>query len=259
MKKMTLSLLLSGGLALAPLASPAADATDTDRPDPIPPQAAEQQIRGMGVGALIGTLLGGPVGAVAGATFGNLAGWGNGMEEAWREEQQQRVDTQARLSLSDLQRQRSQQQLSRQQRESRALKQELQQARTTPKLAPLLKTLTIDIHFQTSSAVVEPHYYPRLRQMATELARLPELQLQLTGFADPRGSSAYNRQLASDRVSALSSLLVQQGVSTDRIRQKINGEERALSTSDTGLLPFDRRVEIRFQLNITNNNPGSLS
>ncbi|MCW8885902.1 MAG: OmpA family protein [Motiliproteus sp.] len=205
-----------------------------------PPQVAEQQLKGMGIGALLGTLLAGPVGTIAGSGFGSIAGWGEGMEQAYQQQNKQ---------LTQLQQQGSQdqRQIAQQNTELNRLKKDYQALKNNSPLKPLLQALTLDIHFQTNSAVVEPHYYKRLQTMAEKLQQLPQIHLKLTGFADHRGDSQYNLNLARSRAEALASLLKAKGLSADQICIEMKGEKEALSRNNSGLLPFDRKVSIHFQ------------
>ena len=220
-----------------------------------PSSALENQRQGIAAGTLIGAIVAGPVGAVIGAGFGGTAGWGNGMEEAYQDSQSELEEQKALLSRSQVALKKVQSQLRSETSDHQQMKPQFADQRSTQssnkknhfQLGPLLKTLAIDFHFQTNSAVVEPHYYPRLKEMTAQLKKNPGLHLHLTGYADQRGSHQYNLKLAKNRTQALSSLLTQQGLNPQRIRFSVKGEEEALSTHALGLLPFDRKVEVRFE------------
>ncbi|MEH6814062.1 MAG: OmpA family protein [Motiliproteus sp.] len=235
MKTIATIALLSATLTTTILPAQAADHDRLLSEREAPQQAKQKQLKGIGIGALLGTLLAGPVGTIAGSGIGSIAGWGEGMEDAYQSEKQATT--------------KKHEDLERSQRELNSNRQSLQQSKSNiSQLQQLLQSLLLDIHFQTNSAVVEPHYYPRLQQLASKLNNLDGLHLRLTGFADHRGSDPYNQTLAKARVNALTALLVDHGLDPQRICTEVLGESTALSRQHNGLLPFDRRVEIRFLL-----------
>jgi outer membrane protein OmpA-like peptidoglycan-associated protein len=69
--------------------------------------------------------------------------------------------------------------------------------------------------------------------------------VEIEGFADPRGSEAYNRKLSTQRVNAVRDALIAQGVPPDRILVGAYGELNRKSTG-VGELAWqqDRRVEV---------------
>jgi len=79
----------------------------------------------------------------------------------------------------------------------------------------------------------------------------PDANINLTGFADPRGSKAYNQVLSERRVERVKSFLVEQGVPADHIQTQGLGEEqpptpaevKALAEEDPTLTP-DQKARI---------------
>jgi outer membrane protein OmpA-like peptidoglycan-associated protein len=68
--------------------------------------------------------------------------------------------------------------------------------------------------------------------------------LVVIGYADPRGSSEYNRELGLRRAHAAADYLVRHGVPQRRIRMETRGEEDITAGNRDAWL-FNRRVEIR--------------
>jgi outer membrane protein OmpA-like peptidoglycan-associated protein len=83
------------------------------------------------------------------------------------------------------------------------------------------------------------------------MAYKPDAHLILHGYADPRGSKAYNQALSERRVARVKNFLVEQGVPADHIETQGLGEEqplsaaqiKALADQDTTLTP-DQRARI---------------
>ena len=68
-------------------------------------------------------------------------------------------------------------------------------------------------------------------------------QLVLTGYSDPRGSPAHNRQLALARASAVRRYLIRRGLPPERIEIASAGASRYRGTGPESWM-YDRRVEI---------------
>jgi flagellar motor protein MotB len=70
-------------------------------------------------------------------------------------------------------------------------------------------------------------------------------QVELEGFADPRGSQTYNIKLSTQRVNAVRDALIAQGVSQDRILVGAYGKlnRKSAGTGDAAWQQ-DRRVEM---------------
>ena len=58
----------------------------------------------------------------------------------------------------------------------------------------------MDLLFRTDEAVLADSTGIRLQELATTLATMPDIHLQLDGFADERGDESYNQDLSRQRV-----------------------------------------------------------
>lgn len=213
-----------------------------------PERPTTVQGEGFAWGALLGTLVAGPAGTVVGAGFGSLAGHGQDQQAEIERSHRQQLTLEQRLHATEQRLQTSQSRLTALESGNQELSRRLSEAQHRPQLEPLLGALTLDIHFRSNSAVVEPHYYPRLQALAEQVRQLPGLHLRLSGFADPRGSAAFNRNLSRQRVDALRQLLLDRGVAPDRLCAEFKGESEPLADpAQPGLYPFERRVELRFE------------
>ena len=79
-----------------------------------------------------------------------------------------------------------------------------------------------------------------INQLLQTLEENPDLQVRLTGYASRSGSAAYNLALSRKRAEALLNLLVEQGVTRDRISIAYMGDEKAADKESR----MDRKVEV---------------
>ncbi len=79
---------------------------------------------------------------------------------------------------------------------------------------------------------------------------MPDIQVQLDGFADERGDPQYNFELSRKRVDFVRGLFESSGVHPQRIRVKAHGESVAQdATPDSFAL--ERRVSVRLFIDDT--------
>ena len=125
---------------------------------------------------------------------------------------------------------------------NRALGQAMAAARTTD-------NLDLPIQFRTASSTIENHYTSDLADIASAIARRPGARIELSGYADRRGNSAYNQKLSEARVHQVRQFLLQHGVAADQIETRAFGESKPLADEETPEGDFfDRRVVMHFVL-----------
>jgi outer membrane protein OmpA-like peptidoglycan-associated protein len=102
-----------------------------------------------------------------------------------------------------------------------------------------------DIQFDLNRADLRSSEANKVERLATYLKQNPAFQVELEGFADPRGSQTYNIKLSTQRVNAVRDALIAAGVSQDRILIGAYGELNRKS-AETGEVAWqqDRRVEV---------------
>ena len=71
-----------------------------------------------------------------------------------------------------------------------------------------------------------------LGRQAAWLARYPQVQIQIAGNCDDRGTEEYNLALGNRRANAARDYLVAQGVSADRITTISYGKDRPTALGD---------------------------
>jgi len=102
-----------------------------------------------------------------------------------------------------------------------------------------------DIQFDLNRADLRSAEAGKVEQLATYLKQNPSFRVELEGFADPRGSQAYNIKLSTQRVNAVRDALIAQGVAADRILIGAYGKLNR-KTEGMGEMAWqqDRRVEV---------------
>lgn len=102
-----------------------------------------------------------------------------------------------------------------------------------------------DIQFDLNRADLRSAEAGKVEQLATYLKQNPSFRVEIEGFADPRGSQAYNIKLSTQRVNAVRDALIAQGVSQDRILIGAYGKlNRKTEGTDEMAWQQDRRVEM---------------
>lgn len=109
----------------------------------------------------------------------------------------------------------------------------------------LIVTLPQDILFATDSTAVSGALQSDLRTLAQSINRYSETTVNVVGHTDNVGDAAYNFDLSQRRAQAVSSVLINAGVSPSRIRSIGRGEDAPIATNLTGAgRQQNRRVEI---------------
>jgi OOP family OmpA-OmpF porin len=101
------------------------------------------------------------------------------------------------------------------------------------------------VNFETASANLTDQSYVTLNRVAASLAAHPELQVEVAGYTDSRGSGLYNQRLSQSRAEAVRQYLIQRGVAPERLGARGFGETNAIDTNaTTNGQGRNRRVEL---------------
>ena len=226
MRKTISAITVLSLVAMAPLAAQAA--------------ASKQERIGVGAGAIVGAVAGGPVGLIIGAAIG--AGIGDNFQR-----KSEAIDSlSAELSASRTEVVKLERDMSRMDRNLDTLSAELQRLRryASPEIASLLQAgIAMDLLFRTDEAVLADTTGGRLHELATTLASMPAIHVQLDGFADERGDAEYNLQLSQKRVEFVREQLLQAGIADSNIKVSAHGEVAAEDTSIDSFA-LERRVSV---------------
>lgn len=74
------------------------------------------------------------------------------------------------------------------------------------------------------------------------MKKYPKMKLKLAGHSDAHGDELYNLDLSVKRAESVKALLIENGISPDRIETEGHGETQLVADSDQ----FNRRVEVSF-------------
>lgn len=197
-------------------------------------KASRQETIGVGSGAVIGAAAGGPVGFILGAAIG--AKIGDTMHSKSR-----RIDT-LETSLDD-----SRITVAMLETDIDALGGEIEQLRdiARPELVDLMQAgIAMDLLFRTDEFALADTTGGRLAKLAGTLAAMPEIRIQLDGFADERGDEQYNLELSEKRVEFVRNQFVTAGVHPDRINVSAHGESAA-QDDNIDSYALERRVSVK--------------
>jgi peptidoglycan-associated lipoprotein len=105
-----------------------------------------------------------------------------------------------------------------------------------------------DAFFDFDSYALRPDADQALRANVQFLSQHPNMRFTVEGHCDERGSTEYNLALGDNRANAAKQLLVQLGISADRIRTISYGKEKPFCTeSNEQCWQQNRRAHFVFQ------------
>jgi len=182
-------------------------------------EGSKQSDIGAVTGLAVGAAAGGPVGAVLGAAAGALLG--------------DRYHRQAQSSAAlEAERSRLSQSVAQ-------LDQTLQQT----------EELGLDVSFRTNDDSITTRTMPPLLKLGALVVAMPQARVRIAGYADPRGSQAYNSELSLRRAQGVAAVLMAAGVAPERILIEAHGNTESTSADgDLDGYAFERRVTVRLEL-----------
>ncbi|MEP2921813.1 OmpA family protein [Sulfitobacter sp.] len=109
----------------------------------------------------------------------------------------------------------------------------------------LIVTLPQDILFATNSSAVRPDLQRDLGTVASNLQAYPDSTVQVIGHTDSDGEAGFNQELSERRANAVASVLLNNGIPSQRVQAIGRGESQPVASN---LTPEgkaqNRRVEI---------------
>ncbi|MEA3547490.1 MAG: OmpA family protein [Thermodesulfobacteriota bacterium] len=210
-KKIAITMLLAASLTTA-CAQPQ---TNTGK------GAAYGTAGGAAAGAILGQAIGGDTeatlwGTAIGAALGGLAGAGAGkMMDNQEQEMRQALASSEAASVR----------------------------REGDMLAVMFKS---DMTFDFNSAKVMPGLYTEMDRVSSVMQRYPQTLIRVEGHTDNIGTETYNMDLSRKRAQAVSDLLVQRSISSQRVSIIGFGESNPIASNNTETgRQMNRRVEIK--------------
>lgn len=180
---------------------------------------------GMFSGAAAGALVGGPIGAAVGLMFGGILGDNIGTAkraEVYAQQlEQDLIDTRVALAKAS------------------------ERTGGDEMLDALAQRLHADVMFRTGGAELDMEVAGKLQDLGKLLATHSQLEVQLHGFADPRGKSEKNLELSLQRASAVREALINGGAAPEQIQISAHGEDLTTAPKDDlEAYAWERRVSL---------------
>lgn len=226
---------LGGALGMLALLPARADDSPDNRSQP-----SRQSHIGAATGLAVGALAAGPGGAIVGAVAGALIG------DHYHRQAQSAQAVKVQLAASDAERERLsadvaqlQGSLAAAQSHDQQLDQSLQRT----------DEVGLDVSFRTDDDSVSAQAMSPLLKLGALVASMPQAQVRIAGYTDPRGSDAYNDRLSLQRAQNVAAVLSCAGVPRERMVLEAHGKSEADGASgDLDAYAFERRVTVRLQL-----------
>lgn len=203
-------------------------------------RSSKEEAIGVGTGAVIGAAAGGPVGFILGAAIGAKIG----------DTFDQKNDRLEHLETTVVDYENT---VANLENDTDMLGAEIErlQNSTRPELVSLMQAgIAMDLLFRTDEFALADTTGDRLARLAATVASMPDIQIQLDGFADERGDEDYNYALSEKRVEFVREQFIAAGVHPDRLKAAAHGESVAQDeTADSFAL--ERRVNVRLFIDDT--------
>lgn len=210
----------------------------------------KSEATGLVGGAVIGGIIAGPPGAIIAGVIGAIAGNHHSTKE--ENQQLQASLVQSQNELYALQEQKNaldeRYQLSMEEKQNSSFMNVNLASVSTVKGKVCCADSEFAMHFKSNSTDIENHYQNQLKELARISTTLPDPIIEITGFADRRGSSKNNLALSQNRIKAVEDALLGLGVNSNIIQSNAFGEDKPLNSieSQEGNF-FDRRVNIKIR------------
>jgi outer membrane protein OmpA-like peptidoglycan-associated protein len=102
-----------------------------------------------------------------------------------------------------------------------------------------------NVTFNSNEYSIKSNFYPVLNSVAKILYKYKDTELEIIGFTDSQGSDEYNYKLSDDRARSVKNYLVNQEVSSERLKAFGEGENRPIANNNTAFgREQNRRVEL---------------
>jgi len=202
--------------------------------------ASKHENIGVGVGSVIGAVAGGPVGLIVGAAIGAKIG------DEYHQKDTEVTGLSASLASSKEKITELQTSVDALNSDIDSLGGDLQRMRAVarPELLTLMQAgIEMDLLFRTDEHVLGISTDTRLRELAASLSTMPDVHIQLDGFADERGNAEYNQNLSALRAAHVRDILTSNGVAESRIKVAAHGESPA-ADDNVDSFALERKVSL---------------
>ncbi|WP_221794946.1 OmpA family protein [Oceanobacter mangrovi] len=104
------------------------------------------------------------------------------------------------------------------------------------------------VNFESGSARLTAEARGILDDAASEVAKFPNLKVEIAAYTDSQGSAAFNQRLSQSRADSVRNYLIGKGISGDQLTAVGYGEDNPIATNETAAgRATNRRVEFVVQ------------
>lgn len=209
---------------------------------PAAAKASKEENIGIGVGGVVGAVAGGPVGFIVGSAAGAFVG------DRFHQRGEKIDALDASLAVAEIEKQELTAALARRDQQLASLDTQIDALRRPAAQAEALLASGIEMNllFATDTAAVDTDVAARVTELASRLAGIPNVVIEVNGHADSRGTPDYNLGLSMRRAEGVRQLLLDGGFPSERITVSSHGASRFDPTETTAdSLAAQRRVELR--------------
>jgi outer membrane protein OmpA-like peptidoglycan-associated protein len=110
------------------------------------------------------------------------------------------------------------------------------------------KVILNNIFFDFDDTKLKPYSINELNRVVSYLEKYPNISVEVTGFADSKGTDDYNRRLSLSRAESVVKYLVSKGIDKKRLKAVGNGVsvgDDSQQKPDPSGRKMDRRVELK--------------
>ena len=206
--------------------------------------ASTKENVGFGIGTLIGGILAGPIGVVIGAGGG-----------AWLGAHENKTDKtivslEKELNAKSIEIAYQQNELAETKKKYKKEFQKVMLNKETQSLEKLSDGISYVIYYKTNEAEIQHTILSEIKKLANLIKIYPQIQIQISGYTDYRGSDSHNLILSKERIDNVRAEFMKAGISSQRFQTHAYGEHRASANEgETESYVFDRRVTINLTLN----------
>lgn len=95
-------------------------------------------------------------------------------------------------------------------------------------------TVELMVNFDFDRSEVKSEYFSEIEEVADFMAQFPDIDIELEGHTDSRGTEAYNLSLSDRRVAAVRQVMIDRfNVDANRVTSRGFGESQPIATNDT--------------------------
>ncbi len=200
-----------------------------------------EQVKGFGIGALVGGIIAGPPGLIIGAAIGSGVGE--------QEETKKSIDSlEQELSKNKMEFEKVAAEMVRINSEHQQALQKVKLDTAYKEIQSLSDGVSMSIFFRTASSSVEKRFEDSISNLVSLIEQHPEINVQINAYSDTRGSGHYNFELSQQRAQSVAQQLIANGLDSNRIQIHAFGENDSSELNDLDSYVFDRRVDIELTL-----------